>query len=218
MNGPGTQLPLPDEDALLVVLERARARGYLGPGPVHPHLVHARGFAAVAAAVLGRPPGRVVDLGSGGGVPGLVLAATWPTARVTLVEAGHRRAEDLATAAAACFGTGRVTVIEARAETLAHDPDQRDQAALVTARSFGTPALTAEIAAGFLAVGGWLVVSEPPDPDDARWPVAGLARLGFGPARRRLEGNAHYAAIPKVETTAADRPRATRRLVKRPAW
>ena len=41
LSGTDTQLPQPGEDALLVVLERARARGYLGPGPVQPHLDHA---------------------------------------------------------------------------------------------------------------------------------------------------------------------------------
>ena len=219
MSGSGTPLPDPNEDALLVVLERARARGYLGPGPISPHLAHARGFAAVATGVLARTPDRVVDLGSGGGVPGLVLAAAWPAARVTLVEAGRRRAADLAAAAAELFGTdGRVEVVEARAETLAHRPDQREQAVLVTARSFGAPPLTAEIGTGFLAVGGWLVVSEPPEPDGDRWPAAPLARLGFGVPVPLAEGGAHYIAIPKVDAAPADVPRDTRPLVKRPAW
>ena len=53
---------------------------------------------------------------------------------------------------------------------------------MVTARSFAEPAVTAEIAAGLVAVGGVLVVSEPPEPDDpAGGPRAGLADLGFAP-------------------------------------
>ncbi len=219
MSGTGTELPQPDEDALLVVLERARARGYLGPGPVRPHLDHARGFAAAATGVLARTPERVVDLGSGGGLPGLVLAAAWPEARVTLVEVGRRRAADLAAAVTELFGTGgRVAVVEARAETLAHRSDQREQAVLVTARSFGAPPLTAEIGAGFLAVGGWLVVSEPPEPDGDRWPGAPLARLGLGLPVPISQGGAHYIGIPKIGPAPADVPRETRPLVKRPAW
>ena len=125
---------------------------------------------------------------------------------MTLVEAGRRRAADLAAAAAELFGTdGRVEVVEARAETLAHRPDQREQAVLVTARSFGAPPLTAEIGTGFLAVGGWLVVSEPPEPDGDRWPADALARLGFGVPVPLAEGGAHYIAIPKVDAGAGRR-------------
>jgi 16S rRNA (guanine527-N7)-methyltransferase len=220
LSGTGTHHhPDPNEDALLAVLERARERGYLGPGAVRPHLVHARGFAAVAVRALGRTPDRVVDLGSGGGVPGLVLAAAWPDARVTLVEAGRRRAAGLVAAATELFGPGdRVTVVEARAETFAHVPGQQEQATLVTARSLGPPALTAEIATGFLALGGWLVVSEPPEPDEDRWPTTPLARLGFGPVRLMSAGDAHYIAIPKIAPAPAGVPRETRPLVKRPAW
>ena len=86
----------PDGDgALLGVLERARGHGSLGPGPVTDHLDHARGFAAAAVAILGRVPSVVVDLGTGGGVPGLVLACDWPSARIELIDASERRAANL---------------------------------------------------------------------------------------------------------------------------
>ena len=51
----------------------------------------------------------------------------------------------------------------------------------MTARSFGPPAATAECAAPLLAVGGLLVVSEPPDGPD-RWPADALAALGLEPS------------------------------------
>ncbi len=63
---------------------------------------------------------------------------------------------------------------------MAHDPSLRGQFDLVVARSFGKPAVTAECAAGFLHVGGFLVVSEPPDvTDETRWEPEGLAELGL---------------------------------------
>src|SRR4051812_34590597 len=58
---------------LIETLEEARTAGFLGPGPVEPHIRHAQGFAAAVVAALGREPANFADLGSGGGVPGLVL-------------------------------------------------------------------------------------------------------------------------------------------------
>jgi 16S rRNA (guanine527-N7)-methyltransferase len=87
------------------------------------------------------------------------------------------------------------------------------------ARSFGPPAVTAECAAGFLPVGGLLVVSEPPadDEPEGRWPPAGLAELGFGPAARLGTPTAGFVRIPCVE----DHDRWPRRVgipAKRPRW
>ena len=54
---------------LLSVLETAKGEGALGPGPVVEHLDHALAWAAILPT-----PTRFIDLGSGGGLPGLVLA------------------------------------------------------------------------------------------------------------------------------------------------
>ena len=51
------------------------------------------------------------------------------------------------------------------------------------ARGFGPPAVTAECAAPFLAMGGRLLTSEPPD--ERPWPSEALAQLGLTPRRRR---------------------------------
>jgi 16S rRNA (guanine527-N7)-methyltransferase len=58
---------------------------------------------------------RVVDLGSGAGLPGLVLAAARPDLRVTLVEPMLRRTTFL-TEAVDTLGLDRVTVVRGRAE------------------------------------------------------------------------------------------------------
>ncbi len=174
-------------DAVRLILLEAREQGFLGPGPIEDHIAHARGFvraAEVAGSVEpgGPPPERLLDLGSGGGVPGLVLADLWVESQVTLLDGSSRRAEFLAAAVRRCGLADRVVVDGRRAEVAGHDPSQRGAYELVTARSFGIPAATAECAAPFLRSRGTLVVSEPPHQADAgnRWPPEGLALLGLG--------------------------------------
>lgn len=156
-------------------LERARALGFLGPGPVEHHIDHAQGFVRALEGVAG----RVVDLGSGGGVPGLVLAVERPDLDLVLVDSMDKRCRFLEQAVNE-LGCHQVQVIHARAEEVGRGP-LRGTAAAVVARSFGQPATTAECAAPLLQVGGHLVVSEPPGASGARWPTAGTAMLGLAP-------------------------------------
>jgi 16S rRNA (guanine527-N7)-methyltransferase len=165
---------------LLEQLARARALGFLGPGPVEDHVAHAAGFLHALAPVAG----RVIDLGSGGGVPGLVVAVARPDLEVVLVDATAKRCRFLESAVAALGLT--TAVVEGRAEVVGRGP-LRASATAVVARSFGSPAVTAECAAPLLALGGLLVVSEPPAGAE-RWPQGPLAQLGLTPLRRSVGG------------------------------
>lgn len=167
---------------LLEVLQRAQELGYLGPGPVQAHVEHARGLAEVVAELPDGPPAAFCDLGSGGGVPGLVLAEAWPRSRATLLEGSARRSEFLRGAVGTLGLAPRVTVAEGRAEVLARDPELEGAFPVVTARSFGPPAAVAECAARLLSPGGRLVVAEPPAgllDTRERWPEEGLELLGL---------------------------------------
>jgi 16S rRNA (guanine527-N7)-methyltransferase len=203
---------------LLEVLERARAAGSLGPGPVETHVGHSEGFAEAAEAALGRIPATFLDLGTGGGVPGLVLSLRWTGARGFFVDSNQRRCAALREAVAFLGLGDRVEVIEERAEVVGRPGPHREQFEVVTARSFAEPAVTAEIAAGLVAVGGMLVVSEPPDPARDRWPDAGLAELGFGPAEPVERSQAHFVVARKTAGAPERFPRAVGRPAKRPLW
>jgi 16S rRNA (guanine527-N7)-methyltransferase len=205
--------PLPD--ALSEVLEAARERGFLGPGPVRHQLRHAERI----AALLEEPAGPWLDLGSGGGLPGLALLAAWPATTGTLLDSGNRRTAFLADAVDRLGVADRATVVTGRAEEVARDPAHRGRYALVVARSFGGPAVTAECAVAFLRPGGRLAVSDPPDADPTtRWPEAGLTQLGLeGPEIRKADGAT--VAILTLEAPAKDRwPRRTGIPTKRPLW
>ena len=152
-------------------LRRSADLGFLGSMPVDEQIDHALGFVHAAEAALQSSPLSVVDLGSGGGVPGLVLRSCWPDCNLVLIDSNERRAEFLTAEAVGRPGTGKVEVMRCRAEEAGRMPSFREQCDLVTSRSFGAPAVAAECGAPFLVAGGVMVVSEPPESDgDIRWP------------------------------------------------
>ena len=147
-------------------LEIARRRGILGPGPVGAHLEHAE---SMAITIGGDFSGRFLDLGSGGGVPGLILLERWPAASGVLLDSRPRRCSYLEETVRDLGLLDRASVACGRAEELARDTRFRGAFELVVARGFGRPATTAECAVGFLAPDGRLAVSEPPGaPDPGR--------------------------------------------------
>jgi 16S rRNA (guanine527-N7)-methyltransferase len=127
---------------------------------------------ALAALPLLRSRGveRFLDLGSGGGVPGIPLAAALPAVDVLLVEPIGKKARFLATTVSATGldrpgtgtragpnGAGRVRVAAARAETLAADPHHRGRWPAVTARAVASLPELIELALPLLAPHGILV-------------------------------------------------------------
>ena len=197
-SAPAVSLPQPQAAQLRQILKEARAAGFLGPGPVDTHLRHAEGFVAVCRRLWpdGPTPPVLLDLGSGGGLPGLVIATHWPEATLVLLDAQGRRTAFLNGAVRRLHLEARVSIRQERAEAAGRDPAFRGNFDGVLARSFGRPAVVAECAAPLLKAGGWLVVSEPPgdSPDDpadtssdppmaARWPAEPLRQLGLVPDR-----------------------------------
>jgi 16S rRNA (guanine527-N7)-methyltransferase len=204
-------------EPIIAVLERARKLGFLGPGPVAAHLEHSTAL----AELIGEAPTRFLDLGSGGGVPGLVLACLWPDAQAVLLDAMDRRCTFLREAVEETGLSGRVTVEEGRAETLAREERLRSTFPLVVARGFAAPPVVAECAAGFLEPQGRLCVTEPPEdsaPSDERWPIDGLAQLGLvrGAAARR--GSTGVMILTLQGPVDGRWPRRVGVPTKRPLW
>lgn len=207
---PATAEPDGSGERLLAQLERARGLGFLGPGAVQGHVDHAQAFVRALDGV----HGSVIDLGSGGGVPGLVVAWARPDLEVVLVDAMAKRC-DFLRQAAVTLDRPRLSIVEGRAENLGRAA-LRGTAAVVTARSFGPPAVTAECAAPLLADAGRVLVSEPPD-DPGRWPADGLARLGLalGP---RVPGPPHLQWLERVAPCPPEYPRRDGLPRKRPLF
>lgn len=99
----------------------------------------------------------LIDVGSGGGLPGIPLAIAAPHLSVTLLEATGKKARFLEEVAAA-LGLSNVTVVCERAETLGHDRAQhRERYDVVTARAVGRLPVLAELTVPFARRGGLIL-------------------------------------------------------------
>jgi len=115
----------------------------------------------------GRDRLRVLDVGSGGGLPGLVLACVMPGADFVLLDATEKKCRFLRHAARE-LGLGNVGVVHGRAEAAGHergtrvdsggvsrrDGAMRESFDVVTARAVGGLATLAELVVPFARVGG----------------------------------------------------------------
>ena len=161
-------------DDLVGALADQQRLGVLGTSPAEA-VAHSDRFVAALPEA-----GRVLDLGSGAGVPGLVIAVRRPSLRVTLLDARARRTDQLARIVHRLGLTDRVEVVCGRADVASRRADLAGSFAAVTARSFGGPTTVLAASRPFLVVGGHLVVSEPPA-SAARWETDELSRAGFRP-------------------------------------
>ena len=195
---------------LLAALERPYRLGTIG-GDLEEQLAHCASFSSVLAEVLGeRIPHRGCDLGTGGGLPGVALAALWPMMQWTLVDMRTARADEVERVVLRLGLHERTEVLGLEAQYLGHEEEYRESFDVVVARSFGPSSLTAECAAGLVSLAGVFIVSEPPttfDEPEGRWSVESLATLGFSPASFVEVDSIRFAVFRKVGPTPHNAPR-----------
>ncbi len=122
---------------------------------------HVREAVAVGDALSPAPSSRWLDLGTGGGLPGLALAVCHPRVSWVLLDATRKKV--LAVEAfAANLGLDNVTAVHGRAEVIAHELDARGQFDGVVARAVAPLGVLAELARGFLRPGGVLAAIKGP--------------------------------------------------------
>jgi 16S rRNA (guanine527-N7)-methyltransferase len=173
-------LPPGTADSLTTLLELLAPPE--APTSVHDPAEGARVHVADSLAGLDVPElagARVVaDLGSGGGLPGLVLAAALPRARVVLIESVGRKCEFLRGAAEA-MGLENAEVVWARAEEWSDGLGRCD---VVCARALAALPVLCEYAAPLLTDGGVLVAWKGAiAPEEAEDAAAAADHLGLRP-------------------------------------
>jgi 16S rRNA (guanine527-N7)-methyltransferase len=152
--------------------------------------------------------GRVIDIGSGGGLPAIPLALALPQVQFTLLEANTRKVAFLEHVAAT-LKLANVAVAAGRAEHLGHQPALREQFNRAISRAAAPPAVLLELALPFVKPGGDLVAQVSPVDAQPLEPVARL--LGGGPPRleRPKPGAGTLLRVPKLAPTPARFPRRT---------
>ncbi len=111
----------------------------------------------------------IADLGSGAGIPGLVIALNRPDLEVRLVERSAKRADGLARAVTRLGLPPRVTVWKGDAREIATRTDWPGPVDAVVCRSFSPPDQLFKAASPLVAPGGQILISEPPGSDGSRW-------------------------------------------------
>jgi 16S rRNA (guanine527-N7)-methyltransferase len=101
----------------------------------------------------------VVDVGSGGGLPGLPLKIVRPELVLTLIEADQAKAAFLVHACAT-LGLEGVEVVARRAEEAGHDPRLREAFDVAVARALAPMPVLAELCLGLVRVGGRLLAQK----------------------------------------------------------
>lgn len=105
---------------------------------------------------------RLVDVGTGAGIPGLVLKCALPKLEVTLIEATGKKAEFLRATAAELRLEG-TEVVNARAEEAAHAPALREAFDVVVARALALLPELAELTLPFAKKGGLVIAQKGAD-------------------------------------------------------
>jgi 16S rRNA (guanine527-N7)-methyltransferase len=102
---------------------------------------------------------RLLDVGAGAGFPGLPLGIAFPEIRVTLLEATGKKVEFLRHVISA-LNLNNVSVINGRAEEIAHQPVYREQFDIVTARALAELPALLELTLPFCRLRGRIIAQK----------------------------------------------------------
>ncbi len=153
---------------------------------------------------------RVVDVGSGGGLPGLPLKIARPDLSMTLIEADQSKAAFLVRACAALDLRG-VVVVARRAEEVGRDPIYRETFDLAIARALASMPVLAELCLPLVRVGGRLVAqkTENEDVEAARHAieVLGGSLVGSSAAPSGARRRGTVVIVEKIRSTPDLYPR-----------
>jgi 16S rRNA (guanine527-N7)-methyltransferase len=150
--------------------------------------------------------GRMVDVGTGAGFPGLPLRIVCPALRLTLVEATSKKA-DFCRRIAEGLRLREVAVLHARAEEVGRDPNHRQAYDVATARAVAALPVLVEYLLPLVRVGG-LVLAQKGESGAAEAQQSARALELLGGRLKRIEtlelpGVAERRTIVEIEKAAS---------------
>lgn len=112
-----------------------------------------------ALAWKSNPPGRLVDVGTGAGFPGIPLKIMYPTLKLTLVESVGKKAM-FCQHIVKVLGLEQVEVVQARAEELGQSANHREKYDWAVARAVANLNVLSEYLIPLLRVGGTMLAQK----------------------------------------------------------
>jgi 16S rRNA (guanine527-N7)-methyltransferase len=165
---------------------------------------------------------QAIDVGSGGGFPGVALKIALPALRLTLLEATGKKAEFLQILVER-LGLADVMVMKARAEEVGQDPEHRERYDLALARALAEMATLAELTLPLVRVGGLVIAQKGENPltqveaaQKAIRTLGGQVKEISPAAIPGLDGARHLVVLEKVSLTPSKYPRRPGMPAKRP--
>jgi 16S rRNA (guanine527-N7)-methyltransferase len=153
---------------------------------------------------------RVVDVGSGGGLPGLPLKIARPDLQVTLVESDQDKAAFLVRACAV-LGLQDVEVLARRAEEVGQDPLYREAFDAAVARALAPMRVLAELCLPLVKVGGRLLAqkTDSEELNDASRAIEAMGGVlnGVAAAPSAARSTGTIVIVDKVRSTPPAYPR-----------
>ncbi|MBI4857727.1 MAG: 16S rRNA (guanine(527)-N(7))-methyltransferase RsmG [Acetobacterium woodii] len=123
------------------------------------------------------PKARILDVGTGGGFPGIPLAILLPDAQITLMDSTKKKLSVVQSIAQE-LGIDNVSILHGRAEELGQDLKYRERYELVTSRAVANLTLLSEYCLPLVKVGGQFLSMKGRDYQEeleaARKPIAVL--------------------------------------------
>jgi 16S rRNA (guanine527-N7)-methyltransferase len=157
----------------------------------------------IRAAVEPQPGARVVDVGAGGGVPGLPLAIMRPQVQVTLIDSDQRKCAFL-THVAGLLRLDNVEVLCERAEEVGHREGMRESFDAAVSRALAPPPVMCEWTLPLVRVGG-VMAALVGDVEQAKQECIAAAEILGG--RRPIARTGGVMVVRKVRPTPDDYPR-----------
>ncbi len=166
--------------------------------------------------------GKIIDVGTGGGFPGIPLAVYSPEKNFMLLDSLNKRLKIIGELTEK-LGIDNVELLHARAEDAARNKEHREQYDLCVSRAVSNLATLSEYCLPFIKVGGYLMAYKGPDCErELEEASKALKILGGEPLEIRDTGMEEYGlehrilVIKKVKTTPKTYPRKAGTPLKEP--
>lgn len=161
---------------------------------------------AVLLAMSWEGVSRVIDVGSGGGLPAIPLALALAEVRFSLLEANQKKCAFLEHAAGT-LGLRNVIVMAGRAEDFGQRPEYREQFDRAISRAAAPPPVLLELALPFVKPSGDLVAQVSSVQPQRLEAASALLGGGIPRLERPLAGGGELLVVPKLKPTPGEYPR-----------